>query len=465
MESKRTRNNRLPKGGIVSAVVPRSLAAVAGLAVGDRVEAVNGFVLQDLIDYRYQSCDPKVIMRYWREGESREVTIIKEPDQDLGLHFDEAVFDRVRQCANKCEFCFIHQMPAGMRETLYIEDDDYRLSFLQGNFITLTNLADRDWNRIYELRLSPLYVSIHATNPQLRRSMLRQPLAERLHAQLDRLAAMGIDFHAQIVLVPGRNDGQELDRTLSELVGRWWPHLLTICIVPYGATRFREELRLPDLQLPSKTWSRAIIRQVNRHQQNFKQVHGDLIVRLADEFYILAEKAFPGVRHYGQFQNLGDGIGGARLLLSEWQREERKLPRELPRPTESTIITGEAAATLLKPIVEGLCAVRNLDARLLPLKSAFWGERITVTGLLTGADILVGLRQNAISGVVWLPSITLRPGSSSFLDGMTVDQVSRASGTEILVLPTEAHGFVLAATAPDRLKDQIENRWFGSYYR
>lgn len=394
-----------------------------------------------------------------------EFEIAKDPDEDLGLAFDEAVFDRVRQCANRCEFCFIHQMPGGMRDSLYVEDDDYRLSFLQGNFITMTNLAERDWKRIAELRLSPLYVSIHTTNLELRREMLKQPLATRLHTQLDRLVSLGIDFHGQIVLVPGRNDGEELERTITECVDRWWPRLLTICIVPFGATRFRTELHLPELRHATPQWCREVIALVKGFQKRYRREKGDPIVRLADEFYLQAGVPFPGVGHYAGFPNLGDGVGGARLLLHEWSRAARKLPRSIPTPRHATIVTGMAAEGILRPIVDRLNQVEGLHVRLLPVASRYWGDRITVTGLLTASDVAAGLAEHRVQGTVWLPDIMLRIGTRTFLDDRTVADVAKDTGTDIQVLTTDARGLYTAAMEPERLPDLEEDRWFGSYYR
>lgn len=474
MESKRTKSS--PQGGLITAVAPGSLGAAAGLSVGDRLEAVDGQPLSDLIDYRFAIAEPRIRVTYWRGQERREIDIDKDPDEDLGLAFDEAVFDRVRQCANRCEFCFIHQMPGypgsqaamrhvdvPMRRSLYIEDDDYRLSFLQGNFITLTNLSERDWKRIGTLHLSPLYVSIHTTNPDLRVEILRQPLARRLHGHLDRLVELGISFHGQIVLTPGRNDGAELDRTIAECVRRWHPHLLSLCVVPYGATRFRSDNRLSDLTLPTAQWCKSVVKQVRRHQREFNKALGDPIVRLADEFYIQSGERLPGARHYAGFPNLGDGIGGARLLLHEWARLERQLPDRLARRREATLVTGRAARSILGPIVDRLNAVGNLEIRMLPLASRFWGDDITVTGLLTGSDLEEGLRGQR-GRTVWIPDIMLRSGSPTFLDDRTVDSVLEATGTDLQVLPTDARGLFTAAIEPERLAELSSDRWFGSYY-
>ncbi len=482
MEPTRTKTD--PRGGIITAVAPGSLGAAAGLSVGDRLEAIDGQFLEDLIDFRFAAAEPEIEVTFWRGHERRTVRIAKDPDEDLGLSFAAAVFDRVRECANRCEFCFVHQMPGypgsraalsradvPLRRSLYIEDDDYRLSFLQGNFITLTNLSEREWQRIAAMHLSPLYVSIHTTDPELRAELLGQPLARRLHAQLDRLASLGIEFHGQIVLTPGRNDGAELDRTITEAIGRWYPHLLSLCIVPYGATAFRQSNHLAELPLPTGSWCAAVVQQVRAHQRRFKRELGDPIVRLADEFYLQAQEPFPGVAHYAGFPNLGDGIGGARLLWHEWARLERKLPARLDAPRSATILTGRAAAPILAPIVARLNSVANLAVRLLPLPSRFWGDAITVTGLLTGSDLEQGLRERSEleagalgSSTIWIPDIMLRPGSLTFLDDRTVLDVARSTGAELLVLPTDARGLFTAAVAPERLGGLDAERWYGSYY-
>ncbi|MBU6427825.1 MAG: DUF512 domain-containing protein [Cyanobacteria bacterium REEB65] len=474
MEATRTRSSL--RGGLVTAVAPGSPAAAAGLAVGDLLEAINDQVLEDLIDYRFAIAEPAVEIRYWRAGECHTAQIRKDIDADLGLAFDQAVFDRIRQCANRCEFCFIHQMPGypgsqaamrhvevPMRRSLYLEDDDYRLSFLQGNFITMTNLSEREWKRIFSLRLSPLYISIHTTNPALRVELLQQPLAARLHAQLDRLAAEGIAFHGQIVLVPGRNDGAELDRTIAEAVARWHPHLLSLCIVPFGATRFRPDNQLKELPLPDPTWCRQVIRQVKIQQRRFGRAHGDPIVRLADEFYILSGEAFPGAAHYAGFPNLGDGLGGTRLLWEQWRKYAKRLPQQLAQRRHAILVTGQAATGVLSPIVARLNEVQQLTVRLLPLASRYWGERITVTGLLTGQDLAEGLLRDR-GQTVWIPDIMLRAGSRTFLDELTVEDVAARTGTQLQVLTTDALGIYTAAIEPERLGELQSDRWYGSYY-
>ncbi|MBI6546262.1 MAG: DUF512 domain-containing protein [Cyanobacteria bacterium NC_groundwater_1444_Ag_S-0.65um_54_12] len=422
------------------------MAAAAGLEVGDCLIKINGQPLQDLIDYRYAIAEPVVELEFLRGAGLQQVRIDKDSDEDLGLDFASAVFDRIRPCANRCEFCFVHQMPPGLRDSLYLQDDDYRLSFLQGNFITLTNLKEQDWQRIAALRLSPLYISIHTTNRDLRSAMLRQPLAARLPEQLDRLCALQIAFHAQIVLIPERNDGPELDRTVTELVQRWRERLLSICVVPFGATHFRESSDLAELRLPTPQWCRQVIRQLKCQQRRYQREYGDPLIQLADEFYITAGLPFPGVSHYRGFPNLADGIGCARLFLHQWQRLARKLPASVHDLHKVTILTGRAAVQLLRPVVQRLNQIANFQVRLLPLPSRYWGEHITVTGLLVGSDIEAGLRQESISGLVWLPDVCLRAGSQLFLDNRTVAEIAKSTDTDIRVLAADAMGIFTAAT-------------------
>lgn len=360
------------------------------------------------------------------------VSIDKHPDEDLGLAFEDAVFDGIRPCANRCLFCFIAQQPEGLRESLYVRDDDYRLSFLHGTYITLTNLGPRDYARIQEQGISPLYVSIHTTNPELRAQMLGTPRAAKIHDDLKNLAESA-RFHAQIVLVPGYNDGAELDRTIREL-SEYLPDLLSISIVPVGLTKHRENLS--QLTPANKEWAEATIKLVKKHQTRFRREWDDPIVRLADEFYLLAGQDFPGVSHYGDFEQLEDGIGLARLFLHEWKRLSKKLPQKCQH--QATLVTGQAAHSILAVAMERLAEVEGLNLTLKPLVSRFWGDRITVTGLLTGQDIINGL--TAPQGEVWVPSVMIRKGTDCFLDGVTLTELSEKLGCPVRVIPASAEG-------------------------
>lgn len=419
----------------IQTVEPGSLAAAVDIRPGDLLLAVNDQPVQDLIDYRYGITEEEVHLLLQRGEQVFSLAIEKELDEDLGLGFESAVFDRIRPCTNRCLFCFVAQQPPGLRDSLYIKDDDYRMSFLQGSYVTLTNLRKQDWQRIEDLHLGPLFVSVHATNPELRARLLNNPKAASIREDLDRLVEAGSCFHAQIVLLPGLNDGPELERTLEEL-SAYLPEVLSIAVVPLGMTRFRENL--PSLTPASPEWAREVIRLVQPWQKRFQKEEGDPIVRLADEFYLLAGEPFPPLRHYGGFLQYEDGIGPGRLFLSEWAKQKRRLRKTHGKVT---LVTGKAAESILRPSLDDLRAV-GLEADLKAIPSLFWGGRITVTGLLTGTDLIEGLR--GVDGEIWVPSILLRHGSDRFLDGLSVSEVEAKLGRPLRMLPPSAAGLVEA---------------------
>jgi putative radical SAM enzyme (TIGR03279 family) len=437
---RRTRNK--PQGGIVSSVEPGSLAARLDIRAGDRLVAVNGRTLRDIIDYRYEIAEPWVHLHVRRGDETFTCEAEKEIDEDLGIHFELAVFDNIIECHNKCSFCFIHQMARGLRHSLYIMDDDYRLSFLQGNFVTLTNLKPHDWKRIYQDRLSPLNVSVHTTHPALRAEMIKHPRGGEIKSQLRRLARHGIDFHAQIVFCPGFNDGAELDRTLCELEA-FKPNLLSVAIVPVGLTQFRKYL--PQLTSVTPEIARDTIKQVKGWQRHYKDRWGDPTVRLGDEFYILADVPLPGHTHYGDYWQLGDGVGGGALLAHEFRRLAKHLPTSLSRPRRVTVATGQAAERLLRPLVDQLNAIEGLVVDLQPLVSTFWGPEITVTGLLTYHDLTTSLAGRDLGDAVVISQVMLKDGTDLLLDGRRVPELSEALGVPVLVVENSARGLVAGA--------------------
>lgn len=434
---RRTRNK--PQGGLISSVEPGSLAARLEIRAGDRLLQVNGRTLRDIIDYRFEIAEPWVHLLIKRDDLLFTVETEKEIDEDLGLHFELAVFDNIIECHNKCSFCFIHQMARGLRHSLYIMDDDYRLSFLQGNFITLTNLKAHDWKRIYQDRLSPLNVSVHTTNPRLRAEMIQHPRGGEIKAQLRRLMKRGIDFHAQIVFCPGFNDGAELDRTLRELEA-FKPNLLSVAIVPVGLTQFRKYL--PKLEAVSPELARATILQVKRWQKHYAERWGDPTVRLGDEFYVMADLPLPGNTHYGDYWQLGDGVGGAALLAHEFKRLAKHLPAALETPRRVTVVTGQAAHRLLAPLVERLNAVEGLEVVLRPLVSTFWGPQITVAGLLTYHDLTTALAGEDLGDAVVITRVMLKDGTDMLLDGKRVPELAEALGVPVLAVENSARGLV-----------------------
>lgn len=453
----------MSKGGIITAIAPGSLAEAAGLQAGDLLQAINGVPLTDLIDYRYQAAEEVVELSFVREGQLLSCRIEKDIDRDLGLSFQDAVFDSIRVCANNCTFCFIHQQPAGMRESLYIMDDDYRLSFLQGNFVTLTNLPDREWKRIEAMRLSPLYVSVHSTNPGLRAEILRQPRGRLVLEHLDRLKRTGIQFHAQIVLMPGVNDREELDRSIRELTERYMPELLSINVVPVALNRFREELGLAELEAPTPGWCREVIEQLKPWQKKLKKEWEDPILQLSDEFYVLGGVSLPSATTYGDFTNVQDGVGGAALLGWEWKKLAKRLPKRLEVPRAVQIVTGKAAVHIVKPLVDDLGHVENLHAELVDTPSRFWGDLITVTGLLTGQDLIDEPRLKAGKGEIWLPDITLKAGTEVFLDDLEVKDVEQALGRKVRIMPTTAQGLFDLVSGTERATREDTRARFGNY--
>lgn len=434
---RRTRNK--PQGGIVASIEPGSIAARLELRPGDRLLAVNGKALRDIIDYRWEIAEEYLRIKVKRGDEVFYRTVEKEIDDDLGIGFELAVFDNIIECHNKCSFCFIHQMARGLRHSLYIMDDDYRLSFLQGNFVTLTNMKAHDWKRVYEDRLSPLNVSVHATNPKLRAEMIKHPRGGEIMKQLRRLVKNGIDVHAQIVFCPGYNDGPELERTLRDLE-TLMPHLLSVAIVPVGLTQFRKYL--PQLEPVSKELARATIAQVKAWQKHFELQHGDPIVRLGDEFYLAADLPIPKSKHYGDYWQLGDGVGGGALMDHEFRRLEKHLPARLDAPRRVTVVTGQAGERILRPLVDRLNRIEGLDVALRSLTSPFWGPMITVTGLLTHHDLVAGLEGQDLGDELVVSRIMLKDGTDLTLDGKHVPDLAADLGVPVAAVENSARGLV-----------------------
>ncbi|HEY9721807.1 MAG TPA: DUF512 domain-containing protein [Oscillatoriaceae cyanobacterium] len=454
---RRTRSK--PQGGLVASVEPGSIAARLDLRQGDRLLSVNGKKLRDIIDYRYEICEEYLTLRVKRGEELLTKRVEKEMDEDLGISFELAVFDNIIECHNRCSFCFIHQMKQGMRHSLYIMDDDYRLSFLQGNFVTLTNLRASDWKRIYQDHLSPLNVSVHTTNPALRVEMIKHPRANRVMAELRRLAKHGIDFNAQIVFCPGFNDGAELDRTLRDLE-KLIPNLLSVAIVPVGLTQFRKYL--PKLEAVSKETARETILQVKRWQKYFMDKYGDPIVRLGDEFYLIADLTAPGNAHYGEYEQLGDGVGGGALIQHEFKRLVRHLPERLEKPRRVTVVTGQAGERFVAPLVDRLNAVEGLDITLRKLVSDFWGSLITVTGLLTYHDLVHHLQGQELGDALVISDVMLKPGTDLTLDGKRVPDLEAALGVPVVVAENSARGLVSGTLGAEMPK--LSERVYGNHY-
>ena len=424
----------------VREVIPDSPADLAGVQPGDLLRSMNGQPVRDLVDYRFYQADEELALVLERpvHGEQTlvEVRVVKDADEDLGMLFGEEPAPFIRQCANKCVFCFIkglperHQpqrgLPLGMRSSLYIKDDDYRYSFLFGNFITLTNLKDKDWQRLEEQRLSPLYVSVHVTDPEMRRKMVDGPRAGEVLEHLERLGKMGIQAHTQLVLCPEMNDGAWLDKSIADLAALR-PIVQSIAAVPVGLTKHNNMMKvgdLPALRPYTIDEAQVIVKQVQGWQKRFEAETGEPFVYLSDEWYFMTWKKFPAARHYGAFEQVENGVGMTRAFLDSWRRQRKRLPAALAQPTRLTLITSPMAAPILYEVASDLSKIPNLAAHATPVVNQFWGPLVTVAGLLCGQDVLdvlAGLKaRGELGDVVVLPRVMLDNAGERFLDDMTV---------------------------------------------
>ncbi len=400
--------------GRISKVRRHSLADKAGIKPGEKLCTVNGFSVQDIIDLSFLASDEMVKLEIENAaGTRRLVQIEKYPDEDLGMEFEAAVFDKVRTCYNNCIFCFVDQMIPGMRPGLYVRDDDYRLSFLYGNFITLTNMRDEDFDRISRTHLSPLYISVHATDPDVRCQMMKNRFAGQLMEKITRLLEAGIQIHTQIVCCPGYNDGEVLQRTFADLYALH-PGVLTMAVVPVGLTKHREHLH------PMRTFTAQeaaeIVDTVSVWQKKCREETGKSFVYLGDEFYLLAGKELPPSDYYDGFPQLENGIGLTRNFLNEWENALKSL-RYAEGADTAVIPVGESAFRVLQPLMDAFNSRYETCHKFVPVKNIFFGGYVNVTGLLTGGDILA-----AVQGCkrLILPGVVLN-NDRLFLDDMSLE--------------------------------------------
>ncbi|HEY7294117.1 MAG TPA: DUF512 domain-containing protein [Dehalococcoidia bacterium] len=423
-------------GGLIDAVEQGSLAEEAGIRAGMRLLSVNGHALRDVVDYQFHAAEPRVELALDDGAALRRVVIEKHPDEAIGLAFDAATFDGTRICANKCFFCFLKGLPKGMRRTLYVKDDDYRLSFLHGNFVTLTNLSEADWRRLEEQRLSPLNISVHATDTTLRRAMLGYPAAEDILEQIRRLGSFGIRCHTQIVLCPGVNDGTQLGRSVHELAALY-PTVQSVSIVPVGATMQYEERAAArgkdDLDACDPDFARALIVAVRPWQREFRRRTGASIVYLADEYYLTAGGAVPGAALYDGFEQYENGIGMTRRLIDDCRRSLRWLRRRGVTFERRAVTLG--CGTLIAPTLARLAdevgAATGLRINLVPIENTLFGPRINVSGLLGAGDTIGALRTRPLGELVFLPRTALDYFGRHFLDDGAPLDVARAVGRPV----------------------------------
>ena len=418
---------RLPQPAVVATVEAGSIGEELGFQPGDRLLSINGQRPRDLIDLQVLVGEEELVLEVEDpDGTRHTVELEKDCDEGLGLGFTEALFDGLKQCNNACPFCFIDQQPPGKRRSLYLKDDDYRLSFLYGSYLTLTNLTAADWHRIEEQRLSPLYVSVHATDPELRSQLLRNPRAGLLMDQLRWFAERDLQIHAQVVVCPGLNDGEALERTLTDLAGLAggdWPAVLSAAVVPVGLTRFRPP---GDALVPvDRATAREVIARVEPLQARFRERLGSRFAWLSDEWYLIAGLPLPPREAYEDLPQQENGVGSIWAFLEALDRATRQLPQRLETPRRLSWVVGKLVAEALEPVLERLNAIEGLELILHGLPSPYWGQEHVVTGLLTGADLLQGLAGRDLGDALLLPSVMLRQGEPLFLDDLSLAELEQ----------------------------------------
>ncbi len=413
----------------INAVIPESIAEELGFEPGDAIASINGMKPRDLIDYQFLCADEYLELEVIdTQGKLHKVEIEKDYDEDLGLSFENALFDGLIQCNNRCPFCFIDQQPPGKRESLYFKDDDYRLSFLYGSYLTLTNLTPKEWQRIEQMRLSPLYVSVHATEPDIRIRLLKNHRAGQLLDQLNWFKERRLQIHAQVVVCPGINDGIHLERTLLDLAkfhqGKV-PAVISAAVVPVGLTRFRPA---EDELIPvSREKALEVIEQVQALQIKFQKKFKSHFAWLADEWFLIAQTELPPESHYEDYPQIGNGVGSIRQFIKHFLNlAQQLLPKKIDQPKHFTWVVGNAVEKAFEPLVKQLNQVENLTISLAPLRSHYWGQEITVTGLLTGQDLIDGLQNQDLGEAILLPSLMLKHDDTKFLDDLTVEDVSQS---------------------------------------
>lgn len=411
----------------ISAVETSSLGERLGIRPGDLLLSINGYEISDPIDYRFYQADETLLLRLKRgKGEVYSSKITKDPDEDLGLILKEPQY---RSCSNECIFCFVHQLPRGLRRSLYFKDEDYRLSFLHGNYITLTNLTSRDLHRIGEQNLSPLYVSVHTTEEGLRKRMLGNPKAPDLLPLIAKLTGLGIELHTQIVVCPGFNDGGALEKTIKDLSG-FFPQVKSVAIVPVGLTRYR--VRLPRMEPVNTLKATELLSQVERWRRWARKNLGGNFVYASDELYLLANLDIPTAGYYDDFWQIENGVGLIRQFVDDFKNGSRRFPRKIGKPLKVGFVTGRAfSETFEETVVKRLRKIENLKISMTVVDNLFFGGTVTVSGLLSGKDIVGALRENTDPDtIVFLPPNCVNDQGLT-LDDMTIEDLSKRSKREV----------------------------------
>jgi putative radical SAM enzyme (TIGR03279 family) len=454
-----TKKSKAELSQIIS-VAAGSRAEKAGVKIGDRLLAINNKPIRDMIDYQFEASDPNSVLSVEREQDNQkqilQIKLKNATGEPLGLEFAEPTFDGIKVCNNDCPFCFVYRTPKGFRPTLYVKDDDYRYSFMYGGFVTLTNLKEEDWQRIIEQRLTPLYVSVHSTDIELRRRLLGNATAPAIIEQLKRLNSAGITAHTQVVLVPTVNDKANLDKTIADLA-KLYPGVQTAAIVPVGLAGgagyegdrrkshrahgrgFEQETPMPMRPFTPEE-SEIVIAQVQNWQKKLKRELGTPFVYLSDEFYLLCGQEVPHKAHYEDFDQIENGVGLVRYFLDDWKRTEKRLPVALAQPLTATLVTAVLITPTFRPIVTRLNEVEGFNLDLLTVHNKTLGSTVTVAGLLTGRDVIDALLQyeaegNKLGDIIFLPQVMLdkKGYGGRFLDNLTPADVVQATGRKVVM--------------------------------
>lgn len=432
---------------IVSFVQPGSIGEEMGIEPGDRLLSMNGNEITDVFDYHFYAEEEEVVLLIEKpDKEQWELEIEKEAGEALGLEFEQSLMDEYRSCRNKCMFCFIDQMPPGMRQTLYFKDDDSRLSFLQGNYITLTNMSDHDVERIVKYRLEPINISFHTTNPQLRCKMLHNRFAGDALKKVDILYKGGIEMNGQIVLCKGVNDGGELERSIRDLT-EYLPYLKSVSVVPVGLTKFREGLY--PLEPFTREEAALVLETIHKWQDKIFAEHGTHFIHAGDEWYILAGQEVPRKEKYDGYLQLENGVGMLRLLLDEFEEGFRKLKGDA-RVRRLSLATGKLAYPYLKDMLKRLNQkFPNVQVSLYEIRNVFFGRQITVSGLITGQDLTAQLSGKELGDRLLLPCSMLKTDEDIFLDDFTLGDVESALQVEIDIVKSSGQDLIDAVLGND----------------
>lgn len=427
---------------IIKDIEPGSIAEELGLEPGDKLLRINNNVIEDVFDYHYYVNDEELVLLVCKaDGEEWELEIEKDYEEDLGIVFEQGLMDEYRSCRNNCIFCFIDQMPKGMRDTLYFKDDDSRLSFLQGNYVTLTNMSDHDIERIIKYHLGPINVSFQTTNPELRCKMLHNRFAGEALKKVDRLYEGGIQMNGQIVLCKGVNDGEELERSIRDL-SKYLPLLESVSVVPVGLTKYRDGLY--PLEPFTKEDAIRVIDTIEKWQKVFYEEYGLHFIHAGDEWYIKAEREMPEEMQYDGYLQLENGVGMIRLLQNEFAEASDQLEGD-NRTIEISMATGYAAYDYLKKMVERIQEkYPNVTVHLYKIRNDFFGEKITVAGLITGQDLMKQLKGKPLGSCLLLPCSMLRDGEEVFLDDISISDLKEALQVEIDIVKSSGQDLIEA---------------------